>query len=51
MLAGLSGKELPPESELMAPVIKMVSEELKSSVTHKCTVKDCKVLAAKIQSG
>lgn len=50
MLSRLSGQKLPPENELMAPVIKKISEELAESVSHARTVKECKVLAHKINS-
>ncbi|MDD2600325.1 MAG: hypothetical protein PHO37_14050 [Kiritimatiellae bacterium] len=50
MLAEISGKGLPPERELMAPVLKIVSAELSTLVAQRRTLKACQPMAAKIQS-
>lgn len=50
VLAEISGKGLPPERELMAPLMKSVSAELTALISRKRTLKACQQLSTKIQS-
>ena len=49
-LARLAGKKMPPETELVKPVINRVSAELTKSLAGDRSIKECRQLAAKIQA-
>ena len=48
LLARLSGQKMSSESELMKPILDRIAAELKQSVTGERSLKDCRLLAAKI---
>jgi hypothetical protein len=50
VLARYAGRKLPPEKELVSPVLERVAGELKKSVTGDRDIKTCRVLAAKIKA-
>ncbi len=50
VLARLSGQKMPPESELLRPVLERVTAELRESVAGDRRIKDCRLLAAKIKA-
>jgi hypothetical protein len=50
LLARLSGQRMPPEPELIRPVLERVAAELEDSVTGVRNINDCRILAAKIEA-
>jgi hypothetical protein len=48
-LARLAGQKMPPETELVKPVLDRVAAELKASVAGERNIKNCRLLAAKIK--
>jgi hypothetical protein len=46
----VSGQKMPPESELVKPVLDRVTVELKESVAGERNIRDCRVLASKIKA-
>jgi hypothetical protein len=50
LLARLSGQKMPPEPELLGPVLQRVAAELDKSVAGERNIKDCRLLAAKIKA-
>ncbi len=48
LLARLSGQKMPPESELMKPILDRVATELKKSIAGERSIENCRRLAAKI---
>jgi hypothetical protein len=49
-LARLAGQRMPPEAELVKPLLERLAAELKMSVAGDRDVKDCRLLAAKIKA-
>ncbi len=49
-LARLAGQKMPPEAELVKPLLERVAAELKTSVAGDRNIKDCRLLAAKIKA-
>ena len=50
VLARLAGQKMPPEAELVKPLLERVAAELKTSVAGERNIKDCRLLAAKIKA-
>ena len=50
LLAGLSGQKMATEPELVRSVLERVAAELEESVAGERNIKDCRVLAAKIEA-
>ena len=48
-LARLAGQKMPPDAELVKPVLDRVAAELKESVAGERNIKNCRLLAAKIK--
>ncbi|MEN8127124.1 MAG: hypothetical protein ABFR90_04875 [Planctomycetota bacterium] len=50
MLAKLSGQKMPPDSEMMKPILRQITLELRRSVKGRREVGKCRMLASKIKS-
>ncbi len=50
LLAGLSGQQMPPESDSVRSLLERVAGELEESVAGERTIDDCRALAAKIKA-
>jgi len=48
-LARLAGRKMPPDAELVQPVLERLAAELKASVAGDRNVKACRLLAAKVK--
>jgi hypothetical protein len=50
LLARFSGQKMPPEPELVRPVLERVATELEESLAGERNIRDCRMLAAKIKA-
>jgi len=49
-LARLSGQKMPPESELMKPLLRQIAADLARSLAAPRNIKECRALAARIKA-